>query len=243
MRESPQLTPKQNSPNYGQRREMTYPLLDLSVVSTLIPFLVSTLFIKRFKDQKDLLLLWLLFLSTAATEVTMDVLSRMHTHNLLIFHTYSLVEYVLVLSILARWHPDANAGKWMRRAILAYLATFFVIKATGLEGLDTDSQNFITRPIALLIMIGFTFDSLHALWRKASTNLSRDYRFWFMFAFAIYYSGTIALFSFTYLKGQTLLFIVHLHAVLNVFRNILCTATVCLAANTTVVARPPLEPH
>ena len=207
-------------------------LVDLSVFSTVLPCLVSTILLRYFRKRRDLLLLWLLFLFAAATDVSMDILARSKTPNLLIFQVYCLLEYVLVLNILSKWHPDEKAGKWMRAAIPIYVAAYVVIKAAGLEGLQTDSHNFITRPIALLIMIVSTFDALHALWNSAPTNFSRDYRFWCMIALAIYYSSSVVFISFTYMKNRELLLgIVYLHAAINILHNILFTIGIVRAAS------------
>ncbi len=203
---------------------MISPLLYFSVLSTLLPFAISTFFLKNFKRHNDKLLLWFFLCVSALVEIIVSILAQMKIHNILVFQAYSLLEYVLVLTLLKCWVLNEKLEKWIRYAIPSFIIFFFVAKLTGLEPYETSSYNFITRPVALLIMTFFVLKTLIALWENTSIDLTNDFRFWVLSAFAIYYSSSIVLFSFSYITNKDFLIAtMYTHAVLNIIHNLLFT--------------------
>lgn len=122
------------------------------------------------------------------------------------------------------WLKAENLLKWIRYAIPFYLIFFLAVKLTGLEPFEAFSYNFITRPVALLIMVFFIFKTLFELWESATSEVTNDYRFWTLFALAIYYASSTVLFVFTFIEDRKFLVIVmSTHAVLNIIHNLLFT--------------------
>lgn len=203
---------------------MISPLLYLSALSTLLPFAISTFFFQNFKQQNDKRLLWFFWCISALVETIVTILAQKRIQNILVFHAYSLLEFVLVLTLFRHWMLNEKLEKWIRYAIPFYIIFFFIIKLTGVEPYHASSFNFITRPVALLIMTFLAFKALITLWENTSIDLTNDFRFWILSAFAIYYSSSIVLFSFSYVTSKDFLMaIMYTHAVLNIIHNLLFT--------------------
>lgn len=112
----------------------------------------------------------------------------------------------------------------MRLSISVYILIFVLIKLFNLENFSAETVNYITRPLALLLLTTFALLTLQNLWRNTSTNLTDDYRFWMLFAMALYYSTSLGLFAFMYTKNQELLIaLFKMHAVINIIHNLLFT--------------------
>lgn len=203
---------------------MTNLLFKLSAFSTLIPFITISLFILKFESRRSIISLWLLLCLASVTEIIMSILALMAIRNVLIFHAYTLIECILVLKILLNWQQNKSVRKWICSAIPFYIVIYFGLKLAGLEKLESDSYNFITRPIALIIMTAFIFSTLFEFWKNTQTYLRDDYRFWVLISLGIYYSSSIIIFSFSYLPDRELLYrLVHIHAILNITHNLLMT--------------------
>lgn len=216
---------------------MMSPLLYLSAVSTLVPFAVSTLSFKDIKRQRDLFLLWLFWCLAAVVETVIWVSARMKLQNIWVFQIYSLLEYILILNLFKCWLLNERLLKWVRYAIPFYLVFFLLIKLTGLEPITSSAFNFVTRPIALLIIVFFIFKILFELWESATIEVTNDYRFWTLLALLVYYASSTALFAFSYVKDrEILLAIFYTHAVLNIIHNLLFTIGIFKARGARQVA-------
>lgn len=203
---------------------MIGPLYHISVLSTFVPFLVSTLSLKHYRHQPDQFFLWLFLCLSAATEAIVLTLAKMKVHNIWIFQVYSLLEYVLILILLLNWQKNEKLRKAIGYAIPLYFIIYTGLKISGLEKYESDSYNSLTRPIALLIMMLFGLITLYGLCNDIKARIEQDYRFWILLALAIYFGSSIVLFSFTYTKDDKLLLeIVYVHAILNIIHNILLT--------------------
>ena len=170
-------------------------------------------------------MLWLVFFSVAAaTEIIIHIVSLQHYQSAWIFHVYTCIEYILIAKILGHWQNKLVYSRLMQASIPVYLLSFAFIKAVGFEGFEAGLYNNITRPLALLFLTTFTLLTLLDLWRNTSINLTDDYRFWMLFAMALYYSASLGLFAFMYTKNQELLIaLFKIHAVINIIHNLLFT--------------------
>lgn len=154
----------------------------------------------------------------------MFILAKEKLHNIWVFQIYSLFEFVLVLTLLKCWLNDEKSLSAIRYAIPLYYFFFLIVKLTELEPPEPSTFNFITRPIALLVMVFFIFRTLFELWENTTIDLEDDYRFWILFAFMVYYASSMVLFSFSFVpEKKFLLPLVYTHAVLNIIHNLLFT--------------------
>jgi hypothetical protein len=159
---------------------MNYPLLILfSSISALLPFLASTLSFK-YTDvrSKNIVFLWIFFILSVVTEIALYILNSQHKQSAWIFHIYTVIEYILIMMILASWQSKIPMSKLMRISIPIYIFLFVIIKVIGLENFETGLYNNITRPLAVLLLSTFAFITLQDLWSYTSSNITNDYRFW-----------------------------------------------------------------
>lgn len=205
---------------------MSYPpVVLLSIGSTLLPFLVGTSLLKPAnKRSQSTSFLWIFFAFAAVIEITAPILTSRSFSSAWISHIYTLIEYVLITIILVPWQTNNTLARLMRLSISVYILIFVLIKLFNLENFSAETVNYITRPLALLLLTTFALLTLQNLWRNTSTNLTDDYRFWMLFAMALYYSTSLGLFAFMYTKNQELLIaLFKMHAVINIIHNLLFT--------------------
>lgn len=206
--------------------KFVYPVLVLSSsISTLLPFLFSlTAFRHLYKYSKSLLYLGLFFTLASTTEITLYILNFQGKSSAWISHIYTLIEYSLITMILADWQTNSAFARLIRITSTVFILLFIVVKITGLENFSLDMNNFITRPLAVLLLSAFAFITLQDLWSRTPANLTNDYRFWMLLAMALYYSASLALFAFMFTKDQQVLIaLFKIHAVVNILHNILFT--------------------
>lgn len=202
---------------------MTSLLLILSNISTVIPILLSLfLFRKRnlTKDQKLLVWFWGF---AACFEIFYLVYTRTTgLPNVWLVNIYTLIEFLLISLILLEWQQDSRVKKVMSISIPLYYLIFFAVKVFKLETFAPSEYNSITRPIALLILCGFSLYTFQQIWLLNSENLFYEYRFWILFSWIVYNSVGVILFSLSYVTEQeSQLFIFNIHLLLNIFHNIL----------------------
>ena len=168
--------------------------------------------------------LWVFFTLSVVTEIILHILGSQSKHSGRIFHVYTPIEYVLITIILTSWQTKPSMAKSMRVSIPLYILFFVLTKISGLEDFSADTANYITRPLAVLLLSTFAFLTLQTLWRHTPTNLINDYRFWILLAIALYYSASLALFAFMFTEDQDFLIaLFKIHAVVNIIHNILFT--------------------
>ena len=196
-----------------------------SSISTLLPFLAFAMSAKYSNEHfSSLKLLWIFFALAAGTEIILFILSSSKTPSTWITHIYTLIEYVLITAVLASWQPRTTSAKIMWLSLPVYVFLFMLAKIAGLESFSANTNNYITRPLALFLLSTFVFITLHGLWRQSPINLNRDYRFWMLLAMAIYYSASLVLFAFMFTKSLELLIaLFKIHAAVNIAHNILFT--------------------
>lgn len=195
----------------------------ISIISSLLPFLASMFLIEAFEKRRDLALLCLLFCLSAVSDVVLEVLFHMKIRSAWISHVYTLMEFLLVLNILLQWQKG-RMTRYIRCAMPFYILIYLGLIVFGIEKLEPGTFNYISRPLALTIMIILVFHTLYALGNDVRKNLVMDSRFWFLIAMAIYFSSSTILFAFTYTKKQGLLFgIMYMHGFMNILHNILFT--------------------
>lgn len=199
------------------------PLISiLSAISTPLPFITALLFLKLTSLNRDMKIL-LGYLGVATlTELIVTLFFMYNLPNHWVIHVYTLAEYLLVAALLAAWQNNSEFGGIIRLSIPLYLLVYAVIKISGWEDFSASTLNYLTRPIALILLNGFALYSLLTLSKKLSTSIYRDYRFWILAALAIYYTAAIILVAFMFLKDNNVLrFLMLLHSPVNILHNLL----------------------
>jgi len=208
----------------------TPTIIILSSFSTFLPFLTCTALFKIFKYNKNLIPLYLFFTVAVIAEIIVHIYHLFGKPNVWISHLYTLVEYVLIAYILSTWQKDDHASRVMRLSIVVYFVIYFILKLSKFENFEADTINYISRPISLLFISGAVFYTFHQFWLSTPAPLHKDFRFWILIAMAIYYSSSIIIFAFMYIKAQgLLLYLIYIHAALNILQNILFTVGIIRA--------------
>lgn len=197
-------------------------LIIISNLSTTLPFLSSTALLFFVKHIRNTIPLWLFFTAALVTEILVHVHHLAGRPNAWIVHLYTPLEYILIVFILSRWQSREKFKRAMLISIPLYLGLYSFMKFVGIENFESTTINYVSRPISLLLISGFVLFTLHQLSTREEIFLQRDFRFWILLALAIYYSGSIIIVPFMYIKiREILLFLVYTHAVLNVIQNLL----------------------
>lgn len=205
-------------------------LIIISNLSTALPFLSASWLFTDYPRYRFLLPLWCYFTLAFATEVVVHIFHLLGQPNAWLIHVYTPLELTLILYILSRWQRQASAAARIRRLIPLYWFIYLALKLSGTEQFQADTINYISRPVSLLMLITGVFYTLHLLWSSLPGQLRRDYRFWILLAMAIYYSGSIIIVAFMFIKSpQILLALVNMHALLNIAHNALFTGGVLYA--------------
>ncbi len=216
----------QTEETIGTEMNLVYPPLVLcSSISALLPFLASAAIFKHSnKYSKSLVFLWIFFALSVVAEIILYILNSQKKQSAWVAPIYTLIEYVLISSVLADWQTKPAIARLMRISIPIYILFFVLINVAGLENFSAKTVNYITRPLAVLVMSTFALLSLQALWSQTPTNLAGDYRFWMLLAMSLYYSTSLGLFAFMFTQDRDLLVaLLKIHAVVHIIHNILFT--------------------
>lgn len=198
--------------------------------STYIPLLAAFMLMRRQQLSKDLKIL-LLFLGIAGiTEAIAVGYGMAGRPNLWMLHVYTPIEFSLTLFILSCWQRNHRARRSIRAGIPIYLALYALAKIYQLEDFSPGVLNYLTRPVSQLIAGGIAIYTLQLLWYFSEDQLHRNYRLWITAAFLLYNILGVVIFALTFLKDrQSLVFLVYLHALVNITHNLLFTAGIICA--------------
>ncbi len=214
-------------------------LITASIISTLLPFVVWQALWWRRRRSFFPAALWLFFLLAAATEIIILTHNLLHKPSAWIVHIYTAIEYGLLAHALSAWQESPAIRKAIRASIPAYLCLYLLARVTGIEPFEATTINYLTRPIALLLISGFSWYTLSQTWLHDSEKLSRNFRFWILISLAGYYSSSVMLDAFLYTANHdVLLHIFHARAILNILHNILFTIGVIVAFGSRSPERP-----
>ena len=219
------LFPNSASINRDDYLPAQTPLISiLSAISTPLPFIAALLCLNLKNLSKDIkTLLGYLGIATLA-ELILAILLFYGIHNNLVVHIYTPLEYIFVASLLMFWQQKAESAALVRLSIPLYLLAYAVIKIFGWEDFSAHTVNYLTRPIALILLNGFALYTLLTLWQHTSQPLYRSGRFWVLAAFTIYYSASIIVVAFMYIsENQALRYLLLLHSSANILHNLLLT--------------------
>ena len=197
-------------------------IIILSNISTFIPFLGGILLLKKKPLNKDVKILIFLFIIAALTEVIFHLHLILGYPNTWISHFYTPIEYSLWLIILSYWQHNVQTSKIIRWSIPVYLILYITFELIGLESIDAETINYISRPISLIVLSLVAAYTLLGLAFSSQFRLIRFYRFWILLAIFIYYMGSIIIYAFSFTQNrETLATLAELHSGLNILHNLL----------------------
>lgn len=118
-------------------------------------------------------------------------LAEHNTNNMLLFHLFTLVEFICMLIVLILWSTDAKVKRVFKGILLLYF-TFWIIMKFTIENLSTyDTYTSSLSTAILIIGIGYVLSRLIV---ESNLSILRPSILILIGAF-IYYSGNLILFS------------------------------------------------
>ncbi len=150
--------------------------------------------------------------------------------NAWLAHIYTPIEYGLLAYLLSILHPDPTTSKAIKVSIPVYLCTYAILKLFGTESTEMETINYLSRPVALFLIAGFSLTTLHKMRINAAKSQFVSPQFWILVGISSYYSASLVLDPFLYTKSiEILTQLVYTRAGLNILHNLLFTIGIYLA--------------
>jgi hypothetical protein len=162
------------------------PLTYITLFSSILPIGVGISKILYLRRGMKLLFYYLIFALVADVYLMWFVNSPQL--NLALVHTYYLIEYILIMSIITVWQESLRMKRFFQVLILLYIIFWIIAKVTfePLSGLYT----FTASISQVLLIIGAEL-SLFIIIGNRMQPILKDYRFWVHLSFVVYYAGTL----------------------------------------------------
>ena len=108
--------------------------------------------------------------------------------NMGLVHGYYLIEYVFIISVITVWQESHRMKRFFQALMLLYILFWIIAKFTfePLSGLYSITAS--TSQVLLTLSAGYT---LFIVIGNRVQPLTKDYRFWVLLSFVIYYAGTL----------------------------------------------------
>ena len=167
------------------------------------------------------------------TEVVVYVLHTQSIQNAWLIHFYTPIECFLLLLVLSKWQLHRRTQLLYKTAMITYAIVYAILKLLSVESFEPDSINFVTRPLALLLISAAACYTLNN-WALTKKQLGKQPEYWVLLAILSYYLGSVILVAFMYTKTPDLLLkLFDSHTFLNILHNILFTIGVLMFARQT----------
>lgn len=205
-------------------------IIIISNISTMLPFIFGTAFLWHVKQRKSFFPIWGFFTFDAAMEVVFLIYSLQGKPNAWIIHFYTPLEYSILAYILSTWQEKKQISNFIKISIPVYLISYTLLKIYEIEIFDAETINYISRPLTMIIISILSLYTIHQVWSKYEGELFKNSIFWFLVSILIYYTGSIIVEAFFYLKNRDVLWhLLYSRNTLNILRNILFTAGIIVA--------------
>jgi hypothetical protein len=198
-----------------------YPLLTyISLFSVVLPIGVGITRIRTLQQGMKILFYYLIFAFTA--DIYLLWFARGYQFTLGLYHVYYLVEFVFIMSIISIWQESHRMKRIFQIVMLLYILFWIIAKCT-FEPL-TGLYSVIASASQVLLAFGAGY-TLYFVIEHRVQPLINDYRFWVLFSFVIYYTGTLWIVAsrgnFIHYSRETIFIIASLDWALKIFFNIL----------------------
>ncbi len=133
------------------------------------------------------------FLSLAfVTDLLCLYLAFQNMNNLLVFHIFTLLSYVVLMTAFSIWAGRRRSRRIMQLSIPLFTVWWLVAKLTieKLSRFDT-----LTLPLAAMLLVAASVYTLYHLSKSDVLLVHRDPRFWVSAAVMIYYSTGLATYA------------------------------------------------
>jgi hypothetical protein len=164
-----------------------YPLLTfISLFSVVLPIGVGISKIAILHRGMKILFLYLVFAFTA--DIYLMWFVKGYQLNVELIHAYYLIENVFIMSIIITWQESHRIKRIFQALLLLYILFWIIAKVTfePLSGLYT----FTASTSQILMTIGAQITLLVIVGNRIQPII-KDYRFWVLLSFIIYYAGTL----------------------------------------------------
>ncbi len=164
-----------------------YPLLAyITLFSSFLPMGVGISKIKILHRGMNILLGYLIF--TFSADIYFLWFARGYQFTLGLYHVYYLVEFIFIISIITVWQESHKVKRVFQTLVFLYILfwTFTKVTFEPLNGLYSITAS--VSQVLLTLSAGYT---LFVVIGNRLQPLMKDYRFWVLLSFVIYYAGTL----------------------------------------------------
>lgn len=197
-------------------------LTAISLYSILLPSGMVFLLWRRLRLPYRIIAAFVLL--TLCMETISYVLYQQGVNNMFIFHIYTYVEAIMVVSYFVSIYRGQRL-RWLYIGLLAAFLLFSLFDSVYFERLG--HYNSIQRAVECIWAVILFFIFYIELFNKSVvTNLSSYPHYWMTSGFLLYFAGTLfmQIIADTYLSTDLIAYNVwSIHSILNIFLNIIYT--------------------
>jgi hypothetical protein len=164
-----------------------YPLLTyISIFSVVIP--IGAGISKLMTLQKGMKILFAYLIFAISADIYLMWFTRGYKLSMGLMHIYFLVEYIFIMSVIIVWQESKRIKKSFQLLMFLFVAFWVIAKVTfePLNGLYTFTAS--TSQVLLTFGAQVTF---FVVAKDQTLPIIKDYRFWVLLSFIIYYAGTL----------------------------------------------------
>ncbi len=168
---------------------MHYPVLAyVSIISTIVPLLIGIYNWKSANRELRILVFYLSFV--LIVDIIIMWIIKNYSINLGLTHFYFLIECIFIMSIIIFWQESPETKKFFQVLLVIYILFWLIAKLTfeplnGLYSLTASASS-----VLLALAAGYT---LFIVIGNRVQSLFRNYSFWILLSFIIYFAGTLIL--------------------------------------------------
>lgn len=161
-------------------------------------------------------------------ELTNALVVRYGTPTIVVFHIFTLVEFILLSSIFIQWQQTRSLRRATVVLVILFSLLWLYIKRTA----DDSAFDSLVVTVEAVILVGLAVISLLTLALENTGNLFGNPRFWVSSGVLLYFAGNLIVFAlFNQLSQQKedMLNAWRFHAVLNFIAHVFyMTGYLCL---------------
>jgi len=212
----------------------------ISFGSSYLPLIFGLFLFK--KHSRDIRLFIYYFSFTAFTDLAVLVTGVNGMNNLIILNFYSLLETYFLLYLFNLC--TENKSYKVALKIVAILFTFVWVWINLFEN-SLYTFNPIDKGIKCLLFIILTVWLLNILSKNIQIQLNKDYRFWFLIAFLLYFSMTFIIYStatwyINDIQNEAMRYTWYFHSIVTIITNLILTyGIICFYQNRNLYSSLP----
>lgn len=188
----------------------------VSSLSSLLPLIAAVFSIKYL--TKDLKIFFLMFIAASIVDISTLYLGLIKSErNVLLFHIYTLIEFILLIYLFIRWQTNPL----IKKAMALNLPIFVIVWILSKSYIESWNRiDYFTTSIESVFLIGASTITLYQLNSENKILSFKDYRFLISTGVLIYFGSNLFIFGMS-----NLIDVWSVHSAINILCNILYAIT------------------